>query len=44
MALFLRRVEPGRESYRVILKDQDTEIGSMGPQHTVGAGYGVSTR
>ena len=39
MPLFLRRVEPGRESYRVILKDEDgeTELGSIGPQHVAGA-------
>ena len=39
MPLFLRKVDPGREAYRVILKDEDgeTEIGSIGPQHTVGA-------
>jgi hypothetical protein len=38
MPLFLRRVEPGRESYRVILKDEDgeTELGSIGPQHATG--------
>lgn len=38
MPLFLRRVDPGRESYRVILKDEDgeTELGSIGPQHATG--------
>jgi hypothetical protein len=37
-ALFLRRVEPGRESYRVILKDAsgETELGSIGTQHATG--------
>jgi len=40
MPLFLRKVpDLHRETYRVILKDEDgeTEIGSIGPQHTVGA-------
>ena len=39
MPLFLRRVEPGRESYRVILKDEtgETELGSIGPQHGASA-------
>lgn len=38
MRLFLRRIDPGRESYRVILKDEDgeTELGSIGPQHATG--------
>ena len=38
MPLFLRRVDPGRESYRVILKNEDgeTELGSIGPQHATG--------
>src|SRR5690349_17584460 len=39
MALYLRKVEPGREAYRVVLKDDgtETEIGSIGPQHETGA-------
>jgi hypothetical protein len=38
MPLFLRRIEPGRESYRFILADEDgeTELGSIGPQHATG--------
>lgn len=49
MPLFLRKVDPSRESYRVILKDEDgeTELGSIGPQHATGGGlrwvWGIDT-
>lgn len=38
MPLFLRRVDPHREAYRVILKDEDgeTELGSIAPQRATG--------
>lgn len=50
MPLFLRRIDPGRESYRVILKDEagETELGSIGPQHATGGTtrwiWGIDTR
>src|SRR5262249_1516210 len=45
MHLFLRRVEPGREAYRVILKDDvsETEIGSIGRHSVTRWTWGIDT-
>lgn len=49
MDLYLRRVEPKREAFRVIIKIDETEfeIGSIGVQHGLGSdtywGWGIDT-
>lgn len=41
MDIYLRKVDPDREAYRVILKDdgEEIELGSIGIQNTLGANW-----